>query len=240
MIAMSGTAREEMLARIKSALRRDDQSTSLRGEASSSNAIQDGKSDEQRGELAKRFELELKRIGGRFHVARTAGAVCDYIENLISIKQARAVIGWHAPVIDETRLSERLESAGVQFMPDDEHQSEAEFINKAIHASIGITAVDYALADTGTLVLIAGRGRARSASLLPPAHVAILKPQQIISGLDELIPLLNGDAAGELASAVTFITGPSRTADIELTLVLGVHGPQELHVILLSPNQEAG
>lgn len=221
-----------MLARIKSALKRDDQFDSLPGEASSSNAIQEIKRDEQqRGELAKRFELELMRVGGRFHVACTADAVWAYIENLISIKQARTVVSWNAPVIDETRLSERLESAGVQFISNDEHRSEAEFISKAIEAGIGITAVDYALADTGTLVLITGAGRARSVSLLPPVHVAVLKPQQIISGLDELIPLLDV----ELASAVVFITGPSRTADIELTLVVGVHGPQELHVILLSP-----
>jgi L-lactate dehydrogenase complex protein LldG len=228
---MSETAREEILARIKGALKRDDQVNSLRGEASISNATQDGKRDEQQvGELAKRFELELTRVGGRFHVACTNDAARAYVENLISIKQARAVVSWDAPVIDEMGLSERLESAGVRFITNDERGSGAEFINMAIEAGIGITAVDYALADTGTLVLITGAGRARSVSLLPPVHVAVLKPQQIISGLDELIPLLNV----ELASAVVFITGPSRTADIELTLVVGVHGPQELHVILLS------
>jgi L-lactate dehydrogenase complex protein LldG len=230
---MSETAREEMLARIKRALKRDAQASSLRSEGNS--AQQPDERDEQ--ELAKRFELELTLIGGRFHVARTADAVCDYIENLISIKQTETIIGWNAPVISETGLSERLESAGVEFISNGEHRSEAEFINKAINAGIGITAVDYALADTGTLVLITGAGRARSVSLLPPVHVAILKPQQIIAGLDELIPRLNTSADRDLASAITFITGPSRTADIELTLVIGVHGPQELHIILLSSTE---
>jgi L-lactate dehydrogenase complex protein LldG len=72
--------------------------------------------------------------------------------------------------------------------------------------------------------------------LLPPLHVALVKPEQIIAGLDDLFPLMRyaDEAANrELTSAVTFITGPSRTADIELTLVVGVHGPQELHVIVL-------
>ena len=229
---MSETAREEILARIKRALKRNDQPPAARSEGNS--APQINKRDEQ-SELAKRFELELTRIGGRFHIARTAGAVCDYVENLVSIKQTKTVIGWDAAVISKTRLSERLERSGVQFISNDERRSETEFINKAVEAGIGITAVDYALADTGTLVLITGAGRARSVSLLPPVHVAILKPEQIIAGLDELIPRLNADR--DLASAVIFITGPSRTADIELTLVVGVHGPQELHVVLLDSRE---
>ena len=78
--------------------------------------------------------------------------------------------------------------------------------------------------------------QARSASLLPHIHIALVMPDQFVSGLDDLFPLLRFDLRvhnRKLCSAVTFITGPSRTADIELTLVVGVHGPQELHVILL-------
>ncbi len=224
-----------MLASIKRALKRDDQPSSLSSEGNSAPPVI--KKDEQQSNPAERFELELTRIGGLFHVARTADAVCDYIENLISIRHAKTVIGWNAPVISETGLSKRLERSGVEFIPNDDKRSDAEFINKAIEAGIGITAVDYALADTGTLVLITGAGRARSVSLLPPVHVAILKPRQIIAGLDELIPHLNASAGRDLASAVTFITGPSRTADIELTLVVGVHGPQELHVVLLDSRE---
>jgi L-lactate dehydrogenase complex protein LldG len=70
---------------------------------------------------------------------------------------------------------------------------------------------------------------------LPPVHVAIVRPQQILPGLSDLFPLLQGESNGlrNLSSAITFITGPSRTADIELKLVVGVHGPQELHVLML-------
>lgn len=71
---------------------------------------------------------------------------------------------------------------------------------------------------------------------------ALLKPHQIISGLDDLFPLLAWDreqSGGSLDSAVALITGPSRTADIELTLVVGVHGPQELHVILFDEQARA-
>jgi L-lactate dehydrogenase complex protein LldG len=83
-------------------------------------------------------------------------------------------------------------------------------------------------------VLLARKGQARSISLLPPVHIAVVKPEQLLSGLSDLFPLLRGEAEGrDLSSAITFITGPSRTADIELTLVVGVHGPQQLHVVLL-------
>jgi L-lactate dehydrogenase complex protein LldG len=109
-----------------------------------------------------------------------------------------------------------------------------DFVLEAASADIGLTGVDYGLAETGSLVLLARAGQPRSISLLPPVHIALIKPQQIIRGFDELFFELNRDfEATGLKSAVTFITGPSRTADIELKLVVGVHGPQQLHAVLI-------
>ena len=241
MSAMSKAAREVILAKIKRALKRDDHLDSPRGvEVSGLNAPDEpgpitGRNQHQLEELVKRFELELLRVGGHFYVASAVDSACVYIENLASKRRARSVISWSAPAIDDIGLAKRLEGAGVEVISDDGSLSDEEFTSKALEADIGITGVDYALADTGTLVLLAGKCRARSASLAPPVHVAILKPEQIVSGLNDLIPFLNtGAQAGlDFTSAVTFITGPSRTADIELTLVIGVHGPQELHAVLL-------
>ncbi|HKP85939.1 MAG TPA: lactate utilization protein [Blastocatellia bacterium] len=242
MSRVSKPAREEIFEKIRSALKRDDKRDPPRvAKEPESNApevsrrITDAKQP-SREELIKQFELELTRVGGHFYHALSASQACDYVESLASERRARSAVSWDAPVIDEIGLPGRLERAGVQVTSDDRHLTDEEFIGEAIHAGLGITGVDYALADTGTLVLLAGEGRARAASLVAPVHVAILKPQQIIPGLNDLIPLVNEKAAREgreLASAVTFITGPSRTADIELTLVVGVHGPQVLHVILL-------
>jgi len=95
---------------------------------------------------------------------------------------------------------------------------------------VGITSADYALADTGTLVMLASPREARMISLLPPAHIAVVPRSCILTGLDELFSLLPNPA--EATSSMVLITGPSRTADIEQILVRGVHGPGLLTVVV--------
>ena len=98
-------------------------------------------------------------------------------------------------------------------------------------ADVGITSADYALADTGTLVMLASPQEARMISLLPPAHIAVVPRGRILTGLDELFSLLPNPA--ESTSSMVLITGPSRTADIEQILVRGVHGPGVLSVVVV-------
>jgi L-lactate utilization protein LutC len=96
---------------------------------------------------------------------------------------------------------------------------------------VGITSADYALADTGTLVMLASPQEARMISLLPPAHIAVVPRARILTGLDELFSVLPNPA--ESTSSMVLITGPSRTADIEQILVRGVHGPGVLSVVVV-------
>jgi len=98
-------------------------------------------------------------------------------------------------------------------------------------AAFGITSADYALADTGTLVMLASPEEARMVSLLPPVHIAVVPRARILSGLDELFMMV--PRPGEITSSLVLITGPSRTADIEQILVRGVHGPGEIHILVL-------
>jgi len=99
-------------------------------------------------------------------------------------------------------------------------------------ADVGITSADYALADTGSIVMLSRSGESRLISLLPPCHIAVIPVSRLLSGLDELLERLP-DPLRE-SSAMAIITGPSRTADIELRLVRGVHGPGEIHVVLIN------
>jgi L-lactate dehydrogenase complex protein LldG len=235
------TAREEILGDIRRALHSGENSVPARGEAAASASSQLAEwvseirkaCEQRRGLLIEQFESELTRIGGRFHRAANTESAFQYIEQVVSVREAKRILAWEARVIDSIGLREKLEERGIEFLTE---TAGAEFIAAASAADVGVSGVDYALADTGTLVLLAGSGQARSISLLPPVHIAVLRPEQVLSGLSDLFPLLRRDAEQEgrdLSSAITFITGPSRTADIELTLVVGVHGPQQLHVVLL-------
>lgn len=96
---------------------------------------------------------------------------------------------------------------------------------------IGITSADYALADTGTLVMIASPEESRLVSLLPPAHIAVVPKDRILTGLDELFTVAPLPAGA--SSSMVLITGPSRTADIEQILVRGVHGPGLITVVIV-------
>jgi L-lactate utilization protein LutC len=98
-------------------------------------------------------------------------------------------------------------------------------------AEVGINFADYALADTGSLVFLSESRESRLISLLPPVHIALIARKNILSGLDELFTRVPQPAAQ--SSAMALITGPSRTADIEMRLVRGVHGPGEIHVIIV-------
>jgi len=187
---------------------------------------------EKRDELINQFESELTKAGGRFYRASTAESAFRFVKQIVTDRHAKTMVAFGSRIIDGIDLPKRVDEIGVGFVTE----SESDFIPTAAVADLGLTGVDYALAETGTLVLVAREGQARVISLLPPVHIAVLKPEQVISDLNDLFPLLRSETdagGGNLSSAVTFITGPSRTADIELTLVVGVHGPQQLHVILV-------
>jgi len=101
-----------------------------------------------------------------------------------------------------------------------------------LSADIGITSVSLAVAETGSLVMMSQPGQERTASLLPPVHVAIVERAQIVPDLFDVFAQLEKRDT-DLPSNLAFITGPSKTGDIELTLTTGVHGPGKWHVIVV-------
>jgi L-lactate dehydrogenase complex protein LldG len=103
------------------------------------------------------------------------------------------------------------------------HRGDAPQIDGA-----GVSRALYGLADTGSVVLAASPDEARVNSLLPDVHVSLLAEDRILPGLAELFEAVGG----ELPSALAIVTGPSRSGDIEQQLVVGVHGPGEVHVVL--------
>ncbi len=103
-------------------------------------------------------------------------------------------------------------------------------VEELFACDVGICTAQAAIAETGTLMLDSEAERHRLVSLLPPVHIAIVEAASIRLTLGEVLAAV--EQRHPLSPTVTFITGPSRTADIELTLAIGVHGPQELYVIV--------
>jgi L-lactate dehydrogenase complex protein LldG len=97
--------------------------------------------------------------------------------------------------------------------------------------AIGVTGVFCALAETGTLMLCSGAGTPASVSLLPETHVAVVPQARIVPVMEDGWELARAEL-GELPRAVNFISGPSRTADIEQSIVLGAHGPYRVHIVI--------
>jgi L-lactate dehydrogenase complex protein LldG len=221
----AGDSKEEILATIRSALQGSACGRSPKPYGVSAERKLEGAS----ADLIERFESEITRVGARFYRAASSEEVCAYVERVAAAEGARTILCSTLP--DECDPRNQLAGKGFAVMTE---SGGRDFVLEAASADIGLTGVDYGLAETGSLVLLARAGQPRSISLLPPVHIALIKPQQIIRGFDELFFELNRDfEATGLKSAVTFITGPSRTADIELKLVVGVHGPQQLHAVLI-------
>ncbi len=107
--------------------------------------------------------------------------------------------------------------------------------DRLAEAEVGVTGADYGIAESATLVLVARPDRPRSASLLPPVHVAVLREDRVLGDLFGLVERLD-----RLPSALVLASGPSRSADIEMSLAVGVHGPGTVHVVLLPPDGQEG
>ncbi len=140
---------------------------------------------------------------------------------------------WKHPLIEALNLPKALEAQGVSVV---ENRSGPEGRAEIIESFIGVTSADYCLADSATLFMKTRPGCARSVSLVPSIHVAVIRIERIIADLKELYTLLNHDPAEKaegLTNCMTFISGPSKTADIEGVMIHGAHGPRELYLYVI-------
>jgi L-lactate dehydrogenase complex protein LldG len=182
----------------------------------------------------QRFQAALEAIAGVVHDARSLADVVEVVAGLAARLGTTSLLAWTDEAIGLTGLTEALAVRGITTVVPDipQHGAEREARLATLAAlPLGLTGADAGLAETGSLVLATGRGRPRMASLLVPVHVAVLRVDRLVDSVSTLMAT-RGDlvAAG---SNLVCITGPSRTADIEHTLSRGVHGPGEVHVILL-------
>jgi L-lactate utilization protein LutC len=186
-------------------------------------------------DLAESLAKEINAVGGVAVVVDDLNAARDALLELLELYEPRSALCWSHPLLERLGLEavlgeRRIAQLDYETMADMPLDTQRE---KMVAADIGITSVSYAVAETGSLAVASRPGQERLASLLPPVHIAIVERSQIVPDLFDLFSILNKQIESGLPTNLALITGPSKTGDIELTLITGVHGPGKWHVIVV-------
>lgn len=191
-----------------------------------------------RAELATSFARELEAVGGNFLGILTPAAMTSRIVTLARELDATTVAIGQGLATDMGAIGEALERAEfkiVRTLPVADIER-AAMRSRVANAELGIAEADFAIASTGTLAVVSTDSRPSSLTLLPPASLVIIQIDRMMATLAEVLAAIG--PAGLAAHRLTLITGPSRTADIEKRIVLGVHGPKSLHVVVVWPDND--
>ena len=209
------------------------------------------RSQAERQQLLDRFIEMAAPINLSVIVLKDEDSVAAAIADLVRNKNPewgdqKSIVAWKHPLIERLSLPDALAAEKVPVYVTDLDVGQAEGFSEAearellrkqvIDSYIGVTAADFCMADTATLVMRARPGQARSVSLVPSIHIGVIYLDQIIWDLKELYALLNFDSEAQkegLTNCLTFISGPSKTADVEATMVHGAHGPREVYVYVI-------
>jgi len=243
--------REEFLKTVRAALGRVGgdapaampEATALYGDADSVSrraaAVRETMS-RQSEQLLAEMAVAAAKSAWSVHTARSVAEARDYIASVAAKLGAKLAMRSAYEVLDELALGPALTQTGTELTlmarsgEDADGTERRGLREKALKSDIGITGVDYAISETGSVAIAAGRGVSRLVSLVMPVHIAVVRRGQVLPSLDDLFTLRRLDfLQGRDSSYMNIISGPSRSADIEQTIVRGVHGPREVHMVLL-------
>jgi L-lactate dehydrogenase complex protein LldG len=184
-----------------------------------------------KGELIEVFTKEIESLSGKCYQASSLAEVTRIILGIVAQNNCLLVVKQRLGIEGEEQIRTELERHGV-------HVSDLEECEKPVDAlsaaDMAITPADLLIAKTGTLAISTKGDEERLASCLPRIHVAIMSTGRIESDPLDAARYLSDRLQSESPSSVTFVSGPSRTADIEMKLILGVHGPHQVHVVILT------
>lgn len=183
----------------------------------------------------QRMADEVQAVGGVAHLVDDPAAARAALDQLLEHYAPQTALCWRHPLLERLDVADLLAGRKVKLinhnvlnaMPADDQRGEM------LAADIGITSASWAVAETGTLAMASMPGCERSASLLPPVHVALVERSQILPDLFDLFERLESDGLDSFPTNLALITGPSKTGDIQLRLTTGVHGPKHWHVIIV-------
>jgi L-lactate dehydrogenase complex protein LldG len=172
------------------------------------------------GDVSVELDRLLREIAALSGVTAQlkASEIDAALGRLVSEQEVRHATLWLTPRLGMLQIEDRLRKRGVEIVSPHADKREMAICD------LGVTEVDFALPETGTLCLLSSAQKPRAVSLLPRIHLAILSEDALRADLNDVF------AEAREAPYLSFVSGPSRTADIELTVALGVHGPQGLFV----------
>ena len=168
----------------------------------------------------ERFLTEVKKLSG-IGQKLSASDIDSALKTLITEQNVRKATVWNTPHLQQLQITNYLSALGVELISPNADKHEMALCD------LGITEADYLLPETGTLVLHSSAEKPRAVSLLPRVHLAIVRPDMLRADMHQVF------TEAKDSNYLVFITGPSRTADIELTVTLGVHGPKNLYVWMM-------
>jgi L-lactate utilization protein LutC len=182
-----------------------------------------------------RLAQEVTAVGGHGLVVADREAARAEIAAQLARLAPKSVLCWEHPLLDRLGLAELIAAAGATAIS---HRTLAPFPleeqrKQMLAADLCISSVSYAVAETGTLAVCSAPGRERCGSLIAPVHLALVEASQVLPDLFDLFQRFQAESIADLPSNITFITGPSKSGDIELTLTTGVHGPGEWRVVAI-------
>ncbi|MFL9863898.1 lactate utilization protein C [Paraburkholderia fungorum] len=212
-------ARRNILARIRAAQGREPEPS-----ASEREAVVDYLARHPQG---PRPEMPADLITRFIEEAQKMATTVDTVETLSDVPSAA-----HRYLTEHALPLQAIAWQTLRDLQWDDAGLNVEFRKPEDGDAVGLTGCFCATAETGTLVLLSGPQTYASAGLLPETHIAIVPASRIVSGHEEAFALIRSER-GELPRAVNCVSGPSRTGDIEQTIVLGAHGPYRVHVIVV-------
>lgn len=196
-------------------------------------------------EVVTCFTTELNAVGGNVYRVKSgeltfARQIAAHIADICQSSGVTDLALSGSGLIVKMELPEQLMARGLSVFIAAGSSDHDAVVTRLAGCGAGLTAVDYAIAETGTIVLSSDESNALLVSLLPPIHIALVSSRQISGGLNEVLGKLQRERinCANPCRTATLITGPSRTSDVELTLSIGVHGPKELHVILFDESDK--
>jgi L-lactate dehydrogenase complex protein LldG len=196
----------------------------------------EGVAEESPEDIAERFETEASAVGALVHHAPSVGEAAALVARICAEAGVKDVALSDSPLLDEMNLCAQVAAHSMNaFRATGFAGKRHELIARLESCGAGVSAVEYAIAETGTVVVSSDEEGGLLVSLLPAVHIALLRSGRVVGSLAGAVIKLKQDYMGRDAAcrSATFITGPSRTSDVELVLSIGVHGPKQLHLIIV-------